>query len=133
MCAEKSSQHDGEDESTRRGHETSDDKARAHDRTQNRHAEKERSQLNTDECHFISHSDENTPTRTKRPKKTDNSGCELKHCEDLSNNCERFISDEWDENFILNADNSHCEIQKCSDLTDNCENSFLQIPTINVL
>ena len=54
-------------------------------------------------------------------KKTDNSGCELKHFEDLSNNCERFISDEWDENCILNADNSHCEIQKCSDLTDNCE------------
>ena len=121
LCAEKSSLYDGEDESICRGYETSDDKACVYDRTQNRCVEKECSQLNTDECHFISYSDENTSTRMKCLKKTDNSGCELKHCEDLSNNCERFISDEWDENCILNADNSHCEIQKCSDLTDNCE------------
>ena len=121
LCAEKSSLNDGEDESICRGYETSDDKACVYDRTQNRCVEKECSQLNTDECHFISYSDENTSTRMKCLKKTDNSGCELKHCEDLSNNCERFICDEWDENCILNADNSHCEIQKCSDLTDNCE------------
>lgn len=121
LCAEKSSLNDGEDESICRGYETSDDKACVYDRTQNRCVEKECSQLNTDECNFISYSDENTSTRMKCLKKTDNSGCELKHCEDLSNNCERFISDEWDENCILNADNSHCEIQKCSDLTDNCE------------
>ena len=121
LCAEKSSLNDGEDESICRGYETSDDKACVYDRTQNRCFEKECSQLNTDECNFISYSDENTSTRMKCLKKTDNSGCELKHCEDLSNNCERFISDEWDENCILNADNSHCEIQKCSDLTDNCE------------
>lgn len=65
LCAEKSSLYDGEDESICRGYETSDDKACVYDRTQNRCVEKECSQLNTDECHFISYSDENTSTRMK--------------------------------------------------------------------
>ena len=122
-CLEKSSINDGEDKSICNELEASSlEKACVYDRTKNGCAEKECSELNINECNLIGFMDEITSTPIQCLKKTDNSGCELKHCEDLTDNCERFISYDDNEKCNLNADNSHCEIQKCSDLTDNCEN-----------
>ena len=123
-CLEKSILNDGEDKSICGGLSTSSiEKACVYDINTNGCVEKECNDLNAEECYKISgFEDDSTSTPNIRKKKTDNSGCELKHCEDLTNHCERFSLGDVNEKCSLNVDNSHCEIQKCSDLTENCEN-----------
>ena len=54
-------------------------------------------------------------------KKTDNTGCEYKSCEDLTSDCGRFDTDEDDKICALNSSDNICEIKLCSSLTENCD------------
>ena len=54
-------------------------------------------------------------------KKSDNTGCEYKTCEDLTSDCGRFETDDPDKICTLNSSDNICEIKSCSSLTENCD------------